>query len=517
MQIASICSPNWPSLGLVRRMWEERDLSQDHAEIYRRLGVEPVVNCGSSRSVYGNSTQSDLVRAAMESASHHHVIMEELGEAVGQRLGELTGTEWGLVTAGSATGLALGAAACVAATDPLRMLRLPGPVEGERWVVLTPKGQRFAYDQSVRMIGANVIEVANLAAFEAALVEHNVVAVLMLAERDVGAPLTLDQMRPAALAAGVPIMVDAASEALTLPERWTTRGADMVVYSISKLMRGPAASGLLLGCKPLVQAAWFNGPPHQGFGRAMKISKEQIVGAVAAVELWLSHDRATEQRLWHTMLDGIRDRLQPINALRLDRHELAGGIPRLEVDWSRCHPNLTFTDLQAELLARQPRILIDDYGGTKTSTMISPFSLDLVGAELVAEALFEALTAARPEDGRGATAGCDITGEWTVSIDFAVRPAEQRLVLRRKGDGLAGIHRTKFGDGEGEGWETKDGFDVQIFHWVEGCYVAYRFVAEDCTTDSLSGFVELGAASSHARGPTTLRQFGRVPFVAVRA
>ena len=123
-------------------------------------------------------------------------------------------------------------------------------------------------------------------------------------------------MRPAALAAGVPIMVDAASEALTLPERWTTRGADMVVYSISKLMRGPAASGLLLGRKPLVQAAWYNGPPHQGFGRAMKISKEQIVGAVAAVELWLSHDRATEQRLWHTMLDGIRDRLQPINALR---------------------------------------------------------------------------------------------------------------------------------------------------------------------------------------------------------
>ena len=85
-------------------------MSQDHADIYRRLGVEPVVNCGSSRSVYGNSTQSDPVRTAMESASHHHVIMEELGDAAGQRLAELTGTEWGLVTAGSATGLALGAA-----------------------------------------------------------------------------------------------------------------------------------------------------------------------------------------------------------------------------------------------------------------------------------------------------------------------------------------------------------------------------------------------------------------------
>tara|TARA_A100001037_G_scaffold94110_1_gene85591 strand:- start:168 stop:1646 length:1479 start_codon:yes stop_codon:yes gene_type:complete len=492
-------------------------LSQDHAEIYRRIGVEPVVNCGSSRSVYGNSTQSAPIRAAMESASHHHVIMEELGAAAGLRLGELTGTEWGLVTAGSATGLALGAAACVAATDPLRMLRLPGPVDGEEWVVLTPKGQRFAYDQSVRMVGARVVEVADLAAFEAALAEHDVVAVLMLAERDVGAALTFDQMRPAALAAGVPIMVDAASEALTVPERWTARGADLVVYSVSKLMRGPAATGLLLGRKPLVEAAWYNGPPHQGFGRAMKISKEQIVGAIAAVERWLDHDRAAEQRRWHAMLDGIRDRLQPINALRLDRHELAGGIPRLEVDWTRCHPDLTFSDLQAELLARQPRILIDDYGGTATSTMISPFSLDEAGAELVAEALFEALTVARPEDNHAAACGCDIVGEWSVSVDFATGPVAQGLLLQRKGGGLAGIHRTQFGDGEGEGRETQDGFDLQIFHWVEGCYVGYRFVTEVCAADRLSGYVELGAASSHARGPTTLRQFGRVPFNAVRS
>ena len=140
----------------------------------------------------------------------------------------------------------------------------------------TPKGLRFAYDQSVRMVGAEVVEVSDQATFEAALREHTVVAVLMLAERDVGAPLTFDQMLPAAKAADVPIMVDAASEALTVPERWTARGADMVVYSVSKLMRGPAASGLLLGRKSLVQAAWYNGPPHQGFGRAMKISKSRL-------------------------------------------------------------------------------------------------------------------------------------------------------------------------------------------------------------------------------------------------
>jgi hypothetical protein len=64
---------------------------------------------------------------------------------------------------------------------------------------------------------------------------------------------------------------------------------------------------------------------------------------------------------------------------------------------------------------------------------------------------------------------------------------------------------------------TEDGFDLQVFHWVEGCYVGFRFVAETCTPDRLSGTVVLGAASSHARGPTTLSQFGRLPFTGERA
>ena len=191
---------------------EERTLKQEHASIYQRLGVEPIVNCGSSRSVYGNSTMSDPVREAMESASHHYVIMEELGEAVGRRLAELTGAEWGLVTAGSATGLALAAAACVAANDPLRMLRMPESFDGKQRVVLTPKGQRFAYDLGVRMVGAKIVEVENMAAFKSALDTNDVVVILMLAERDAEATLTFDEMLPEARAAKVPIIVDAASE-----------------------------------------------------------------------------------------------------------------------------------------------------------------------------------------------------------------------------------------------------------------------------------------------------------------
>ena len=492
-------------------------MDEEHLDVYRKLGVEPVVNCGSSRSVYGNSTMSDQVRAAMTSASYNHVIMSELGEAAGRRLSRLTGAEWGMVTAGSATGLALGTAACIAANDPLRMLRLPEQFEDKPRGVLVPKGQRFAYDHAIRMTGAKIVEVEDLTALKRAFEHYAVAAILLLAERDPEATLDFDLILPEAQVAGVPIIVDAASEPLTTPERWTSRGADLVVYSISKLMRGPAASGLLIGREPLVRAAWYNGPPHQSFGRVMKISKEQIIGGVAAVELWLEDDHKAEQRDWRKRLELIETHLRPINALKLAWHELAGGIPRLEVEWADCQPGLTFTELQMKLLARRPRILIDDFGGTETSTKINPFALSDACAELVAEALFEALTEVRPETSTVRTTETDVTGVWRVDIDFATGPAQHCLHLERKGLKISGTHETPLGDGEADGMMTASGFDLQAFQMVEGLIVRYRFIAEECSADQLSGYVELGAASDHAIGPTTMRQFGRAQFKAERA
>ena len=90
---------------------------------------------------------------------------------------------------------------------------------------------------------------------------------------------------------GIPIMVDAASEHLERPSPWLVRGADLVVYSGGKFLRGPQTSGLLLGSKPLVEAAWRNASPHQALGRPMKVSKEDIIGVLTAVEYWFEDAR----------------------------------------------------------------------------------------------------------------------------------------------------------------------------------------------------------------------------------
>src|ERR1700751_6203640 len=105
-------------------------------------------------------------------------------------------------------------------------------------------------------------------------------------------------------------MVDAASEHLERPSPWLTRGADLVVYSGAKFLRGRQPSGLLLGSKPLVQAAWSNASPHQALGRPMKVSKEDIIGVLTAVENWFEdRDHAAERQQWYDDLDAIAERL----------------------------------------------------------------------------------------------------------------------------------------------------------------------------------------------------------------
>lgn len=491
-------------------------MSEETISIYRKLGVEPVVNCGSSRSFYGSSVMSDPVRDAIVSASRDYVLMSELGDAIGRRLAELTGAEWGTVTAGSAGGLALGAAACVAANDPLRMLRLPQSFAGEQRVALTPKGQRFAYDQGIRLAGITIVEVADVEEFKAALAKHHVVLVSLFGERDANASLTFDEILPIAREAGLPILVDAASEPLGNPERWTARGADLAVYSIGKLIRGPAAAGLLLGRKDLVQAAWFNGPPHQSFGRAMKIGKEEMVGAIAAVEQWFARDHAAERLNWSSRLEMVRTRLQPINTLKLELSELVGGIPRLRIDWSACQPGRSFLDLRAALLARRPRILIDDYGGSETSTMISPFALRDEEVTLVADALFEVFTSDWSPPVLAAPAVVDVSGEWAFDLDFANGASRHYLSLTRESAQLVGTHAAAGSEAVVTGAMTEDGFELQAFHTVEGNIVRFRFVAQQCSSEHLAGFVEMGAAASHTKGPTTFGQFGQVGFTAAR-
>jgi len=214
------------------------------------------------------------------------------------------------------------------------MLRLPFT---DGWVnrVILPKNQRFAYDQAIRMVGAHIVEVDSIADLEAALKEP-VAMVAILGTNEEKSRIRLEEIAARVKPLGIPILVDAASEHLQRPSPWFARGADMVIYSGGKFLRGPQTSGLLLGNKNLVQAAWRNASPHQAFGRPMKVSKEDVIGVLTAVEYWLEErDAAAELKHWHDDLQRIAQLVAQVPGVTSEVVDPSGvvRVPVLRVRW----------------------------------------------------------------------------------------------------------------------------------------------------------------------------------------
>ena len=143
-----------------------------------------------------------------------------------------------------------------------------------------------------------VIEVSTVAELEAALGPRTALIYIMAGPRVDESPLSLQAMAPMAKAKGVPIVVDAAAEILTIPNVHLQNGATLVAYSGGKCLRGPQTGGLLLGRKDLVRAAWVHSAPHHGITRSLKVGKEDAIGMLMAVEMWVKRDHDAEWKRW---------------------------------------------------------------------------------------------------------------------------------------------------------------------------------------------------------------------------
>src|ERR1041384_4757499 len=228
--------------------------------IYQRIGVEPIINCKGTYTIISGSQSLPEVKKAEEEASRYYIHLDELMDAVGRRLAELTKAEWGIVTAGCAAALTHATAACVAGANPEKMQRLPN-LAGLKNEVVMPKSSRNVYDHAIRMVGVKMVTPATREEFLAAL-RPQTAMVALLGENTPRGSMTVAEMADAAHKHGIPVIVDAAAERLTIPNVYLTAGVDMVAYSGGKCLRGPQCAGVLLGKKDLLQAAWINSAPH---------------------------------------------------------------------------------------------------------------------------------------------------------------------------------------------------------------------------------------------------------------
>ncbi len=487
--------------------------------IYRRLGVEPIINCAGVRTNYGGSNPLPEVLAAMEAAATAFVDMDELMASVGQQLGIAVGAEWGIVTTGSAAALALATASCLTGNDPEAMLALPQS-GNQRGTVVMPSGHRFAYDHAIRMTGAEIRTVATNTDLRHALGDAPAM-LCTLGRKDLGDLGRFEDVADLCRRHDVPVLVDAAAQAPERPDPWLERGADLVVYAGGKYVRGPQSTGFLLGSKALTTTAWLHAAPHQAWGRPMKVGKEEIVGALVALRNWLERDPERDERRWSTHLAVIAADLNPLRAVstRLLTGTSSTVVPRLQVSWDPAQRPITSDEVRRRLMAHRPRVLVHDFWSTPASVTLDPFNLTTDEAAVVGKALRMVLDGPLPRKiSRSANQGLviDVEGTWSVEMRFAHLRAEHRLLLVQAGASIRGRHFARSSSGEIEGHLESNKLFLMARHAGEPMARYYAFEG-NVEGDEASGTLVLGASADEHLGPVFRAQFGTGTWRAVRS
>jgi D-glucosaminate-6-phosphate ammonia-lyase len=323
------------------------------AGVYARFGLEPIINAKGPGTRLSGGIARPEVRAAMADAMAHCVDIVELHAQACEVIARHTGAEAGLVTSGAAAGLLLGTAACITGLDPGAMARLP-LTSGTRGNIVMVRSQRNQYDHALRTTGLEVVEVGLPDRYAGAgcrdaepweiadAINGATKLVHWVAAADSRPPLAA--VVEVAHARGVPVLVDAAAQ---LPPKAALRsfiaaGTDLVAFSGGKALGGPQASGILCGRRDLIAAAamqmldmdyppgFFRPPAHfidadrlpglppHGIGRPCKVGKEQIVGLLVALELFVAEEDHVRHARWLATVTAIADRLDGLPSLRVE-------------------------------------------------------------------------------------------------------------------------------------------------------------------------------------------------------
>ncbi len=483
---------------------------------FRSLGVEPFINCGGVRSTFGGSRILPQALKIMNDAAGEFVDLDELALRAGSELATITGAPWGIVTSSTTAAMALATAACIAGHNPERMLRLPDTAGMPNKVVI-PRAHRFAYDFVFKTVGAVLIEIGTADELSSAL-DGSVAMVCLLGRAKAGDGLSNAEAIRIANAKCVPVLVDAAAQTPSYPDQWIAAGADLVVYAGGKFLRGPQSTGFLLGAEHLCRMAWLNGPPHQSFGRAMKVGKEEIIGAIHALRYFLHERDAEAERLEmerhlqtiesHLRLASVRTEVVAASA--------AWHSPRIRIAWDRDAVDLSGDEVRIEMDLAKPRIHIHDFWSSPNSIVIDPFNFQSGDADIVGSSLARLFLARSGKPRRDSPSHrLDISGQWVVEIDYLHGRVVHELHLEKTGEQIRGAHSSLDSRGDVSGSVAGNHVRLTARHAGHPISVYYSF-SGNLSDGVLTGELALGAAADEHYGPVFCSQFGTVRWSARR-
>jgi L-seryl-tRNA(Ser) seleniumtransferase len=328
-------------------------------DFFRELGVRPFINAAGTYTAMTASLMPPEVMDAINYASRHYVMLDELHDKVGERIAGLLHADGAMVTSGAASALTLGTAAVLTGTDRQKIVGLPN-LAGMKSDVIIQKAHRFGYEHAVRNCGVTLVEVETREDVDRA-VNDRTAMMLFYNNNNREGRIQDEAFVELGKKHRIPTLNDAAADVPPVENLWkyTKMGFDLVAFSGGKGLRGPQSAGLLVGRKDLIAAARLNAPPNGNtIGRGLKVNKEEMVGMLAALERYVALDHAGELRDFEKRAETIRSSASTVAGVKADVFvpEVANHVPHVRISWDAAGKGITPAQVVKALRDGEPSI-----------------------------------------------------------------------------------------------------------------------------------------------------------------
>jgi L-seryl-tRNA(Ser) seleniumtransferase len=360
---------------------------------YEELGVTTVINCQGTMTILGGSVLRPELEAVMAQAGKHFVRIVELEAAAGKRIAEMLKLPAGytaLVTSGAAAAMQSGLAGILTGSNEQFIKQVPD-LTGMKSEVIIQKSHRNPFDHQLRTTGVKLVEIETVEDLRKAVNEKTAMMHFTNFANAAG-QIKVDKWPKLAKHYNVPCMNDAAADTPPVSHLWdyTNMGYDLVTFSGGKALRGPQCAGLLIGREHLVANALLNNSPHEDtLGRSQKVGKEEIVGMVKALELYLNEDHEALWKEWQTQLEYISGQITKLRGVTTKYFvpDIANHVPHMDIAWDSAAISLTPQQVSKLLLESKPSIVMasgeERPGLSMNSFMLQPGENKIVASQLV--------------------------------------------------------------------------------------------------------------------------------------
>ena len=363
---------------------------------YEELGVKTVINCQGTMTVLGGSILRPELEAVMAQAGRHFVRIADLEVAAGKRIAEMLKLPEGytaLVTSGAAAAMQSGLAGILTGDSEQFIKQIPD-LTGMKSEVIIQKSHRNPFDHQLRTTGVKLIVIETRDELRRAVNERTAMMHFTNLANPAG-QIKVEEWVQLAKQYKIPCMNDAAADTPPVSHLWdyANMGYDLVTFSGGKAMRGPQCAGLLIGRKDLVANALLNNSPHEDtIGRSQKVGKEEIIGMVKALDLYLNEDHEVLWKQWQDQLESISRQVTRVAGVTTSFFvpDIANHVPHMAITWDTGRIAVTPTEVSRLLRDSSPSVVVEA-GEDRPGLVMNSFMLQPGESKIVAEQLARVL------------------------------------------------------------------------------------------------------------------------------